>query len=158
MTMWWIGPFGDNYYSDAQVSVVKDFGAWTSGRAPSTAIRPHLTIDGMVVLGDENLAANNFNYSQGINFDDYMTQQPGHPELQDRGMFTGIEAPFMSVASRRWTPRYSNCYLVNRVDIDLTPARSVNAASVVAADTDHLQLVFAHPASYRELLWTSQWA
>ena len=67
MTVWWIGTFGDNFYSDARVSVVKDLTAWHIGtRAFYGYPTNNLTIDGLVVRGDASFASNGYNYAETV--------------------------------------------------------------------------------------------
>jgi PKD repeat protein len=156
MTLWWIGTYGDTPYADAQVSVVKNFVAWNIGtRAIYGYPTNNLTIDGAVILGDQSLDSNGYNYSQGINFDDYMTRNLVIKNADIEGMTTGIEAPFMvGRTSTMDTTVIENSYLDNVVNIDITPARSVNGSSGLSPQTINIANVqFAHPSTAPTSSW-----
>ena len=83
-------------YADAGVSVVKNFVALNfSTRGFYGYPTNNVTIDGMVARGDESQLNNQYNYVQGINFDDYMTHNLVIQNADIQGMAVGIEAPFM---------------------------------------------------------------
>jgi PKD repeat protein len=147
MTLWWIGTFGDTYYSDAKPSVVKNFVAWNIGTLGWYGYPTNnLTIDGAVILGDANLESNGYNYSQGIGFSDYMTHNLTIQNCTIEDMYTGIQAPFMvGRDSNMSTTIIQNCFLENTVNIDIEPARSVNGSSGLSPQTiDIINVQFAN--------------
>jgi surface-anchored protein len=156
MTVWWVGTFGDNFYSDSKVSTVKNFTAWNIGtRAFYGYPVDNLVIDGATILGDTSWDSNPSNYTQGINFDDYMTRNLVIQNCNIQGMMTGIQAPFMvgRVATMD-TTIIQNCTLDNVVNIDLTPPRSVNGSSGLSPQTlDILNCMFYHPSAAPTSWW-----
>jgi hypothetical protein len=149
MTLWWIGTFGDDFYPDAQVSVVKNFTAWHfSSRAIYGYPVNNVTIDGLVVRGDVSSLANYYVYTTGINFDDYMTRNLVIQNVDIQGMATGINAPFMvGRVPAMDTTLIQNSFLDNRVNISLSPARSVNGNKGLSPMTlDITNVRFSHPA------------
>ena len=158
MTVWWIGTYGDTFYSDAQTSVVKNLVAWNIGtRAFYGYPTNNLVIDGLVVRGDPGFLSNGSNYTQGINFDDYMTRNLVIQNCNIQGMYTGIEAPFMvGRVTAMNTTLIQNCYLDNIVNIDLTPPRSVNGNSGLSPGTlDIVNVLFANPSQAPQSWWTN---
>jgi hypothetical protein len=156
MTLWWIGTYGDTFYSDAQVSVVKNFVAWNfSTRGFYGYPTNNVTIDGMVVRGDESQLSNQYNYVTGINFDDYMTRNLIIQNSNIQGMATGIEAPFMvGRVSAMDTTLIQNCYFNNTVNIDLTPPRSVNGSDGLSPMTLNITSdQFAHSSAAPSAWW-----
>jgi hypothetical protein len=156
MTLWWIGTYGDTPYSDAKVSVVKDFVAWNfATRGVYGYPTNNVTIDGLVIRGDESLLSNQYNYVTGVTFDDYMTHSLVIQNADVQGMATGIEAPFMvGRTSTMDTTIIQNCYLANTVNIDLTPPRSVNGSSGLEPMTlDINDVTFAHPTTAPKSWW-----
>jgi PKD repeat protein len=156
MTLWWIGTFGDTFYSDAQTSTVQSFVAWNIGtRAIYGYPINNVVIDSATILGDTSYASNGYNYSQGINFDDYMTHNLVIQNCNIQGMSTGIEAPFMvgRVAAMDTTV-IQNCNLDNTVNIDLTPPRSVNGSTGLSPQTlDIISCTFSHPSEAPSTWW-----
>jgi hypothetical protein len=158
MTMWWIGTFGDTFYSDARASTVKDFLAWNIGtRAIYGYPTNNLVIDGATLLGNPSFENNGSNYTQGINFDDYMTHNLTIQNCNIQGMYTGIEAPFMvGRVSAMDTTVIQGCYLDNTTNIDLTPARSVNGNAGLSAQTlDIISCTFANPSGAPQSWWSN---
>jgi len=158
MTVWWLGTFGDNFYADAQVSIVKDFLAWNIGtRAFYGYPTDNLVINDMVVRGDTSYLSNGYNYSQGINFDDYMTRNLVIQNCDIQGMYTGINAPFMvGRVSATNTTTIKNCFLDNIVNIDLTPPRSVNGSDGLSPGTlAIINVQFANPAQAPQNWWSN---
>jgi PKD repeat protein len=156
MTLWWIGTYGDTFYSDAQVSVVKNFVAWNfTTRAIYGYPTNNVTIDGAVIRGDTSLLGNQYNYVTGINFDDYMTRNLVIQNSDIQGMATGINAPFMvGRVSTMDTTLIQNCFLDNTVNIDLSPPRSVNGSSGLSPQTLNITNdTFAHPSTAPSNWW-----
>jgi hypothetical protein len=156
MTVWWIGTSGDTFYTDAQVSVVKNLVAWNIGtRAFYGYPTNRLTIDGMVVRGDASYLSNGFNYTQGINFDDYMTRNLIIQNADIQDMYTGIESPFMvGRVTAMDTTLIQNSYLNNTVNIELTPPRSVNGSDGLSPQTLDINSVqFGHNSAAQQSWW-----
>jgi hypothetical protein len=156
LTLWWIGTYGDTYYTDAQVSVVKNFVAWNfSTRGVYGYPTNNVTIDGLVVRGDVSQLSNQYNYVTGVNFDDYMTHSLIIQNANIQGMSTGIEAPFMvGRTSTMDTTIIQNSYLANTTNIELTPPRSVNGSSGLSPMTlDIINVTFAHPSTAPQSWW-----
>jgi hypothetical protein len=150
MTLWWIGTYGDNFYSDAQVSVVNNFVAWNfSTRGFYGYPTNNVTIQGMVIRGDESQVSNPYLLVTGINFDDYMTRNLVIQNVDIQGMATGIEAPFMGGrVPATDTTLIQNSFLSNTEDVDVTPPRSVNGSSNLSPMTLNIQSsAFAHPST-----------
>jgi PKD repeat protein len=150
MTLWSIGTFGDNFYSNAQLSVIKDFVAWDIGtRAFYGYPMNNVTIDGAVILGNASLISNGYDFSQGINFDDYMTRNLVIQNSDVEGMATGIRAPYMvGRVTTMDTTVIQNSFLDNRVNIDISPPRSVNGATNLSPQTiDIINVSFAQPST-----------
>jgi hypothetical protein len=156
MTLWWIGTYGDTFYSDAQVSVIKNFLAWNfSTRGFYGYPTNNVTIDGMVARGDASQLNSQSNYTQGINFDDYLTRNLVIQNCNIQGMATGIEAPFMvGRVAQMDTTVIQNCFLDNTVNIDVTPPRSVNGSSGLSPQTlNIINDTFAHPPQAQSSWW-----
>jgi PKD repeat protein len=158
MTVWWIGTSGDNFYSDAQTSVVKNLVAWNIGtRAFYGYPTANLVVDGLAVRGDPSFLSNGFNFTQGINFDDYMTRNLIIQNCDIQGMYTGIEAPFMVgrvTATNTTVIQY--CSLDNIVNIDLTPPRSVNGNGGLSPGIlDIINVLFANPSQAPSSWWAN---
>jgi hypothetical protein len=150
MTLWWIGTFGDTFYADAQASVVKNFVAWDiATRAFYGYPTNNLTIDGMTILGDASYMSSQYNLTEGINFDDYMTHNLTIENCNIQDMWTGIRAPYNTgrVPSMNTTV-IQNCYLDNVVNIDISPPRSVNGSDGLSPATFDINNVqFDTPAA-----------
>jgi PKD repeat protein len=148
LTLWWIGTSGDDFYANAGVSVVKDFVAWNFfSRAIYGYPVNNLTIDGLVVRGDVSALGNQYVYTTGINFDDYMTRNLVIENSDIQGMEKGIKAPIMvGRVPGMDTTVIQNCYLDNRVNVYLSPPRSVNGSDDLSPMTLNITNVrFAHP-------------
>lgn len=157
MTLWWIGTFGDTYYTDAQQSVVKNFVAWNFSNL-GAFIYPvnNLTIDGMVMRGDASQLSNGYNQVTGITCSDYMTHSLVIENSDIQGMGTGIVAPYLvGRTSSMDTTVIENSYLDNTVNIDISPVRSTNgtsgALSPQTLDINNVQ--FAHPSAASQSGW-----
>jgi hypothetical protein len=156
MTLWWIGTYFDTPYADAGVSVVKNFVAWNfSTRGFYGYPTNNVTIDGMVARGDTSQLSNQYNYVQGINFDDYMTHNLVIQNADIQGMAVGINAPFMvGRVPTMDTTVIQNCFLDNTVNIDLSPPRSVNGSSALSPMTlDIINVRFANPSTAPQSWW-----
>jgi hypothetical protein len=156
MTIWWIGTYGDAFYSDAKLSTVETFTAWDfTTRGYYGYPSNNVTIDNMVVRGDESQLGSAYIYIQGINFDDYMTRNLVIQNCNIQGMATGVECPFMvGRVTAMDTTLIQNCYLDNTVDIDLSPPRSVNGSDSLSPMTLNITNdVFAHPSTANSSWW-----
>jgi hypothetical protein len=155
MTLWWIGTFGDTFYADAKTSVVKNFVAWDIGtRAFYGYPTNNVTIDGMVVRGDTSFLSNQFNYSEGINFDDYMTRNLVIENCNIQGVATGIRTPYnVGRVPTMNTTVIQNCYLDNITNIDITPPRSVNGSSGLSPGTFDINNVQFGTPSQAQASW-----
>jgi hypothetical protein len=156
MTLWWIGTFGDTFYTDAQVSVVKNFIAWNfATRGFYGYPTNNVTIDGLVIRGDESQLSNPYNYVTGVNFDDYMTRNLVIQNADIQGMATGIESPFMvGRVPTMDTTVIQNSTLINTDNIDLTPPRSVNGSGNLSPMTlDITNIAFGHPNTAPHSSW-----
>ena len=157
LTLWWIGTYGDTFYADAQVSVVQSFTAWNFGTKAIYGYPVNrLTIDGLVVRGDTSQLNDPYNHVKGVNFDDYMTHSLIIQNADIQGMATGIDAPMMvGRVSDMDTTLIQNSYLDNRVNIELTPPRSVNGSSGLSPMTlDVTNVSFAHPSVGQQSWWS----
>jgi PKD repeat protein len=156
MTLWWVGTYGDTFYTDAQVSVVKNFVAWNFSNLGFYGYPTNnVTIDGMVVRGDSSQLNNQYLYVTGINFADYMTRNLVIQNADIQGMATGIEAPFMvgRVPTMDAT-LMQNSYLDNTDNIDVSPPRSVNGSNGLSPMTlDITNITFAHPSAAPKSWW-----
>jgi hypothetical protein len=135
---------------------VKNFVAWNfSTRGFYGYPTNNVTIDGLVIRGDESQLSNQYNYVTGVNFDDYMTHGLVIQNANIQGMATGIEAPFMvGRTSTMDTTVIQNSYLNNTVNIDLTPPRSVNGSNGLSPQTlDIVSDTFAHPSTAPAAWW-----
>jgi hypothetical protein len=150
LTVWWIGTFGDTFYSDAQISVIKNLLVWNV-YSKGVYFYPanNVTIDGLVVRGDASQLNSGSNYSTGVLSNDYMTHSLVIQNSDIQGMVTGIEAPMMvGRVSSMDTTLIQNTYLSNNTNIDLTPPRSVNGSSGLEPMTlDIVNVKFGHPST-----------
>jgi hypothetical protein len=150
MTVWGISTAGDNFYADAQLSVLKDYVAWNIGtRAFYGYPSDKVTFDGAVILDQPSFLTNVFDYSQGIAFNDYMTRNLVIQNCDIEGMQTGIQAPMMvGRVTAMDTTVIQNCYLDNTVNIYLSPPRSVNGSGNLSPQTlDIINVLFARPST-----------
>jgi PKD repeat protein len=149
LTLWWIGTYGDTFYADARVSVVKDFVAWDfTSKGVYGYPTNNVTIDGLVVRGDESQLNTPYIYVTGLIFDDYMTHALVVRNCDIQGMATGIYAPFMvGRVTTMDTTVIENCFLDNTDNIDISPPRSVNGSSGLSPQTlDINNVQFANPS------------
>jgi hypothetical protein len=147
--VWWLGTSGDTFYSDAKQSTVETLTAWNIGtRAFYGYPTNNLMIDHLIVRGDTSFLTKSANYTQGIDFDDYMTRNLVIQRCDIQGMYTGIEAPFMvGRVSAMDTTTIQTCYLDNIVNIDITPPRSVNGSNGLSPQTlNIISVQFANPS------------
>jgi hypothetical protein len=123
--LWWIGTFGDSYYADAQVSLVKNFVAWNfSSKGFYGYPTNNVTIDGMVLRGDVSQAYDPYVCTSGIVFVDYMTRNFVIENSDLQGLAYGIQSPPNGVGETL----IQNCHLCNRIDITVETPWTVGGA------------------------------
>jgi chitodextrinase len=148
LTLWLIGTYGDDYYTDAQVSMVKNFLAWNY-YAFGIYLYPNnnVTFDGLVIRGDASTLDNPYQYSQGIAAVDYMTHNLVVQNADIQGEAVGIGVPFMNgrVPAMNTTV-IKNSFLDNTVNIRIQPPQSANGGTDFSPSTvDIVNVKFAQP-------------
>jgi chitodextrinase len=151
MTLWWIGTFNDDYYPDARESVVKDFHVWHESFAGFYGYPlNHVTLDGIVVRGDEAALANQYEGVKGISFADYLAHDVLIRNADVQGEALGIEAPV--VVGR--DPQQENAtivqdsVLINTVNVDVNPPHSTNGNDDLSPKClELINLTFGHPST-----------
>jgi hypothetical protein len=156
LSLWWIGTFDDNFYADAQESVVKGFTVWHHGTTGLFSYPVNrVTLDGMVVRGNvNNLSDPNF-HPMGIFFSDYMGHQLVVRNANIQGVATGIVTPYnVGRVSTMNTNVIENSYLANVVNISVSPPRSINGSGDLSPKRLEIRNVtFAHPTNVSPSRW-----
>jgi PKD repeat protein len=148
LTLWWIGTFGEDFYTNAPTSVVENFVAWNfCNKGLYSYPINNVVIDHMVLLDDVSQLSNPNSLVFGIMTGDYMARNLVIQNCNIQGTEQGILAPYMvGRVPQMNTTTIQNCYLDNTINIKIKAPFSTNGDNGLSPSTINISnITFAQP-------------